>query len=429
RSLFFNTPARLRFLRGPSAEASRVTQLLRRYALGHPEVALRLLVDGKEQLFSPGTGGLTNAVAAVYGWRTVEALLPVGAEEEPLRVAGLISLPVLSRTTRADMNLFVNGRWLQPRSALFAIQEAYSSLLMVDRFPIVVLSVSVPPDQLDVNVHPAKSEVRFADERRVTSLIGRTVRSALLTESEHSSSALAQPELRQFTFTSAPATEHVSPNELHSPIAATSLEPLGGVQSTSPRTTLPPLRILGQMAATYIIAEGPDGMCLIDQHAAHERVVLERLQAHVGGGRPESQALLEPVLVPLSAPQAARVEAVLEELAPLGFVAEPFGGDALLVRDVPAALQAERVSEVIVAIEEGLEGLQSAEARQRAMLATLACHSAVRAGQVLDMREMRSLIADLEQTRVPTACAHGRPTILELSRAELEREFGRRGSI
>lgn len=168
-------------------------------------------------------------------------------------------------------------------------------------------------------------------------------------------------------------------------------------------------------------------MCLIDQHAAHERVLLEQLQDAVGARSAESQALLEPVVVPLSGAQRGRAESFLEELSALGFRAEPFGDDSLLVRAVPPCAARSGIEQLVAELGEGLEGLGTVEERRRAMLATLACHSAIRAGQVLDSQEMRALIRSLESTRVPTACAHGRPTILELTRSELEREFGRRG--
>jgi DNA mismatch repair protein MutL len=169
-------------------------------------------------------------------------------------------------------------------------------------------------------------------------------------------------------------------------------------------------------------------MCLVDQHAAHERVLLERLQAADATGVRESQVLLEPLVVPLSGAQAEHAARWAEEITALGFAAESFGTEALLIRAVPAAVPADRAATLLAALQEGLEGLDTAEQRHRALLATTACHSAIRAGQVLDQSEMRGLIRDLEQTRVPTACAHGRPTLLEISRLDLEREFGRRGA-
>ncbi|MEJ7654844.1 MAG: DNA mismatch repair protein MutL, partial [Chloroflexia bacterium] len=338
--------------------------------------------------------------------------------------------PKMFRTSRSEINIFVNGRWVQPRSLLWSVQEAYSSLLMVGRHPIAALHVQVPPERLDVNVHPAKSEVRFANERAVTSLVGRTVRAALLGDSDSATSEDAPPvEMRQFELSSGePARESAqweSPTQESWPIPTPHSV---RVEADEP-AALPPLRILGQMGATYIIAEGPAGMCLIDQHAAHERILLERFQAGVRVGQIESQALLEPTVIPLTRDQASRADELAAEIGALGFAVEAFGGDSLLVRSLPAGIPADRVEEVLTSLEEGVEGLDSIEERRRAMLASMACHAAIKAGQVLDMREMRALIADLERTRAPLACAHGRPTILELSRSDLEREFGRRGAI
>ena len=430
RDLFYNTPARLRFLKGPSAEGSRVEQVMRRYVLGHPGVAFKVLIDGREALHSSGSGDLREAVSSVYGWRLIERLVPIEASEAPGSLTGLLSTPPLSRANRSDIHVFVNHRWVQSRSLLFAIQDAYNSLLMIGRFPVAVLDVQVPPDRLDVNVHPAKSEVRFADERGVSSLVGRSVRATLrgAAEDERSEKPIS---VAQFAFSPVSGTaEQVMqggtwvPGELPSAFEAPEqLEPTGHAEGR-----LPPLRLLGQLASTYIIAEGPQGMCLVDQHAAHERVLLERLQAADTTGVRESQVLLEPLVVPLSGAQAEHAARWAAEITTVGFVAEPFGAAALLIRAVPAEVPADRAASLLAELQEGLEGLDSAEQRHRAILATTACHSAIRAGQVLDQLEMRRLIRDLEQTRVPTACAHGRPTLLEISRLDLEREFGRRGS-
>ncbi len=427
RDLFYNTPARLRFLKGPTTESARIERLLKRYILGHPGVRFTLSVDGREVLRSPGTGDLQQAMAALYGWQLSEQLLPVEAYEGGVSVAGFVATPQVSRRNRADMNIFVNNRWVESRSILYAVQDAYSSLLMVGRFPVVALQIRVPPDQLDVNVHPAKSEVRFADERGVTSLTSRAVRAALLPASGRGADDTDQQPLSVLQYSFSPR-EVRAPDlgPLPAPTATTADFP--APEEVEPFTRLPSLRILGQLAHTYIIAEGPSGMCLIDQHAAHERVVLENLQDSFASGTLESQTLLEPLLVPLTSAQRDGISDLVGELRSLGFEAEPFGGETLLVRSVPAALPSDRVGPLLEALQEGLEGLAGAEERHRGMVATLACHSAIRAGRVLDLVEMRSLIQQLEKTRFPLSCAHGRPTLLELSHHELEREFGRRGS-
>lgn len=425
RNLFFNTPARLKFLRGPTAEATRVEQLMRRYALGRPDVSFGLETDGREVLTTSGNGDPQDAIAAVYGWRIVDHLLPVEAQDHAAALRGFVSSPAISRSNRADMHAYVNGRWVQSRALLYAAQEAYSSLLMVGRFPLMILNVSVAPDRLDVNVHPAKNDVRFADERGVSGLVGRTVRSALLTGSAPGGEPPV--EVGRFCFVSTPPPVSDADPAAPFPGPVEESEHERGRSDVADDGRLPPLRILGQLAATYIIAEGPEGLCLVDQHAAHERVLLERLQNR-GTAHRESQALLEPIVVPLSPAQAERADEWAEELAGLGFAVEPFGGQSLLVRALPAEIPADRLGGLLEALEEGVEGLSTGDERRRAVLATTACHGAIRAGQVLDTVEMRQLVRDLELTRVPTACAHGRPTILSISRFELEREFGRKGS-
>lgn len=424
RNLFYNTPARLKFLKGPTAEATRVDQLVRRYALGRPDVTFRLEVDGREVMRSLGTGVTTDVIGAVYSWTVLRSLIEVDACEEWVKLSGYVGAPDLSRANRSDMHVFVNGRWLQNRPLLFALQEAYSSLLMTGRFPLTVVHVLVPPDRIDINVHPAKNDVRFADERGVVGFVGRTVRAALL---QRTSAASEPVSVAQFGFSLQAGERHIqTPTESNSQARTEQWHTDTG-EEPAERGKLPPMRIVGQLAATYIIAEGPQGMCLIDQHAAHERVLLERLQD--GRSRAmRSQALLEPVVAPLSPAQAQRADLWARELNMLGFQVDVFGEGSLLVRAVPADVPADRAGSLLAALEEGLEGLISEDERSQAMLATVACHSAIRAGQVMDATEMRALLRDLEATRVPTACAHGRPTLLEISRLDLEREFGRRGS-
>lgn len=428
RDLFFNTPARLKFIKGPVAEANRVEQVVRRFVVGYPGVSFTLEIEGREQVRSVGSGEIRDAVAAVYGWRVAERMAEVSAESAPVKVRGLVSPPQISKPNRSDIQMFVNGRRVHNPSLLYAVQEAYSSLLMAGRFPITVLYLNLPADQLDVNVHPQKSEVRFADERGVTSALNKAVRACLIRESGPPSKAEFTDAISQAAFDQPLQSLLQRGGGLTEPVeggAVSARVDDPGQEAAS--AALPPLTVLGQLAATYIIAAGPQAMCLIDQHAAHERVLLERLQSSFREGGIEGQALLEPLVVPLSPLQAERAGAFAAELAAVGFEVEVFGGDALIVRSVPACVPHFEAGGLISELEQGLEGLATTEERQRAMLASMSCHGAIRAGQSLSMEEMRALIRDLGRTRVPTACAHGRPTILELSTADLEREFGRRG--
>ncbi len=455
RDLFYNLPARLKFLKSPQAEAAHITALVQQYALSHPGVRFSLTNEGRLTFQSPGDGDLRSAASAVYGPELARVLLPVGLEPEDdreweglvpgggglldLAVYGYVSPPAHSRSNRQAMLFFINRRAVQSRMLLFAVSEAYHSLLMVGRHPISMVHVEIDPGLLDVNVHPAKSEVKFRDERAVFSAVQRAVRSAL---QAHVSTPMYGSRGGEGWALSGgePAVEGA-------PAALTSRE-AGAVQSdlwTSPRASgapegveplppaparnLPPLRVVGQVSATYIIAEGPEGLFLVDQHAAHERILYERLGAALEAGSLAVQPLLQPVPLELSAAQRALVEPVLPLLAELGFEIEPFGDHALLVRAVPAVYAASRRDtgrDLLEILDTVISG-SGADRWREEMAITLACHSAIRAGQALNLDEMRAMIDQLERCRYPRSCAHGRPTMLHLSQMQLEREFGRRG--
>ncbi|HEX8599880.1 MAG TPA: DNA mismatch repair endonuclease MutL [Chloroflexia bacterium] len=458
RDLFFNLPARLKFLKSPQAEAAHIAALVQQYALAHPRVRFTLTSEGRQTFQSPGDGDLRTAASCVYGPEVARAFLPVGIEPEDaagewdslidLGVYGYVSPPAHSRSNRQAMLFFVNRRAIQNRMLQYAVAEAYHSLLMVGRHPISIVHLTIAPGLLDVNVHPAKAEVKFRDERVVFSAVQKAVRSALQAhvpapafgsrgsegwnfgnggsgiEAEFSTaapyaggfgSAGEAEQAGMWGQTGAPT--HSQPDDEQ-------IEPLPEPK----QRTLPPLRVVGQVGATYIIAEGPDGLFLVDQHAAHERVLYEQLGAAMSAGSLMVQPLLTPVPLELTAHQRSMVEPVLPLLSELGFEIEPFGDSALLVRAVPA-VYASSNRDTGRALLELIDEVMSGTAHDRwreEMAITLACHSAIRAGQLLSLDEMRALLGQLELCRYPRSCAHGRPTMLHLSQMQLEREFGRR---
>jgi DNA mismatch repair protein MutL len=346
------------------------------------------------------------------------------------------------------MHFFINRRAVQSRMLQYAVAEAYHTLLMVGRHPISIVNVVIDPSLLDVNVHPAKSEVKFRDERAVFSAVQRAVRSSLTAHipapiyGSRGAEGWALPngeaggiELEfapSFGQASSMVEGNAPPVEMQREMwqdravveGEERIEPL----PPAPARNLPPLRVVGQVGSTYIIAEGPDGLFLVDQHAAHERVLYEKLGAEMARGGLPVQPLLQPVSLDFSAAQRAEIEPVLGLMTELGFDLEPFGEQAVLVRAVPAIYAESRrdvgrdLMEILDTVTHG-----SHPARWREEMAiTLACHSAIRAGQTLSLEEMRSLINQLERCQYPRACAHGRPTMLHLSQTQLEREFGRR---
>ncbi len=434
RDLFFNTPARLKFLRTPRTEASYINVLVTDYALAHPGVAFFLLSEGRTLLRTSGSGQLHDALIEVYGLETAKQMLPVSGEtgsgETRVRVSGYVSQPSLSRASRRAITLFVNGRRIRDVSLTHALEEAYHTLLMSGRHPVAILGVEVDPGFVDVNVHPTKSEVKFAQSDLVYGAVQRAVRGAL---QQHT----AIPRIaavRTSTPTIVPDKPEQRPLRARQVLLPRVGGPLFEEEDEAPEPAagpaepgLPPLRVVGQMAGTYILAEGPDGLYMIDQHAAHERVLYEQLMAEQGRRAVQSQALLEPLIVELTPQQQALLEERLEELQQWGFALEPFGERAYRVRTIPAVLSRGDIrTQVATLIEEWSEGQRRGQDWDEQMRITISCHSAVRAGKILAMEEMRELIQLLERTRLPRTCPHGRPTMILLSNQQLEREFRRR---
>ncbi len=443
--LFGNQPARRKFLRSAQAETARVQELVSRYALAFPEIRFRLVNDGRASLTTPGNGQSREALLAVYGSQVAGGMLEVHAEDPETGpssvgygVEGYVGAPSVSRANRTYMTFFVNRRLIQSRMLSFAVEEAYAGLLQTKRYPVAAINVVMPYDEVDVNSHPAKREVRFHNENRVFSLTQRAVRAALVAESPvptfaPPSGGFSSPPL--YGGRAAPSGSRapgavlpgygggaVRPPES----AATGADAL----SLLGRPTVP-LRVVGQLKLTYIVAEGPEGMYLVDQHAAHERVLFDRIVSRREPGRrgdqdAVSQPLLSPVSVELTPSHATTLQDNLEAITAYGFEAEPFGERTYLLRAVPAVLTADEPGKALIDILDmaTLEGLT--RQKEDVMAASIACHAAIRAGQSLSEAEMTSLLEQLEATPNPHTCPHGRPTMIHFTSYQVEREFGRR---
>lgn len=415
--LFGNVPARRKFVRSLRAEGGQIQATVMHYALSQPSVRFTLSIDGRVTFRSPGTGTLADAVAAVFGTDILSDMMPVQAEERGIGVAGLCSKPALTRSNRGGMSVFVNGRTVQNRSLLFALEEAYSGFLMQGRHPVAAIHLTVPPGEVDANIHPAKSEVRFARDRDVHGALYRSIGSALL-------------EMR---LGAAGTDEPIATGAFDAPNGAVQNELMpqtdrqeAPAEAQSLIVGLPALRVFGQSNSTFIIAEGPAGLYMIDQHAAHERVLYDLLDEQLSGGTVQSQALLEPVSLSLTPEQMLALDENRELLTRAGFALEPFGTDACLVRAIPTLAGRGGPADLVYEVLNELQTApQPSSARERA-LAAMACKAAVKAGATLDVQEMRELVAQLERTARPATCPHGRPTMIHLSHTQLEREFGRR---
>ncbi len=425
KDLFARVPARRKFLGAPGTEARQVVVLASHYALAYPGIAFHVTNGGRRALVTSGDGDMRHAFAATYGGETAAAMLDVEFSDDAAHVSGLCGPSSVHRGNRSAISFFVNGRWVQSRPLTFALIDAYQAQLPIGRHPLAALHIALPDEEVDVNVHPAKAEVRFRDERAV----GRAVRRAVANALEAS---------RVVAWSAPPAASAAAvltrPNRDEPPALLRRPQPVqaalelrrGPEPERNQRDLLPLLRVVGQLNATYVICEGPDGMYLLDQHAAHERVVYDRIVAAPKAEAASLQPLLEPLVLELDPSLAATLDEHRESLARLGLETEPFGGTAALIRSVPAGLGARDVAEEVRALLQKLESEQRVDDPFGKAAATVACHASVRAGMLLSMDEMRRLVEELEATAAPRTCPHGRPTLVHLGTEAIERQFGRR---
>lgn len=482
RNLFYNTPARLKFMRSDATEMSQISTVVTQYALAYPQIRWTLLLDGKVALQTPGNGKLLDAIMEIYGIDVSRDMIAVDraseAEDEHVRIHGFVSQPSTYRAARSYMHVFVNQRWIKPQGTLvYVIEEAYHTLLMKGRHPIVVLNIDLDPAAVDVNVHPTKSEVKFRNQPHVFGALTKAVREVLAAHSSirtwggstfgGAETLNRRVELRpnaeftrrahpeeplfsdQFASQREPATRQSEwqPRPMQTRFegepAASSLRPpldLAGFVATDAESDLPPLprpgearlpllRVVGQVSETYIIAEANDGMYMVDQHAAHERVLYEHLMTERMDQPIERQALLMAQAVELPPAVARLLADELDLLLQWGFEAEEFGESTLMIRAVPSGLLAGEIVPALMEIADHLAqtGGSNPDMWREAMLTTIACHSAIRAGKMLTHEEMRQLLQQLERCAMPRTCPHGRPTMLQITQGQIERQFGRKG--
>jgi DNA mismatch repair protein MutL len=419
QNLFRQVPARLKFLKSAASENSHVAGIVSQYALAFPEVMSSLIVDGRTALKTPGTGNLIDAVIAVYGAETARHMLPIvpsqwqGETDQPT-VSGMVGLPQISRSDRSYISFFINRRYINSRLLNWAVEEAYTGLIMTGKHPVAIINVAISPEQLDVNIHPTKTEVKFQNERLVFTAVQRAVRQTIVRTAPVT--MIEEVKARYSVLT---AVKSQSPL----PVKNEAIESVPGAPLT-PALSLPTLRVVGQFLSSHIVAEGPDGLYLIDQHAAHERILFEKIEKQRLERKVEVQGFLQPVTLEVSPKQEAIFRGRYRDLAEFGFNAEPFGEGAYLVRSIPALM---REKDWAAMLRELLDNLLLDRNKDfwKETSATLSCHSAIRAGQALAGEEMRELLRQLEQTNLPNSCPHGRPTMIHLSTAQLKKEFRR----
>ncbi len=470
-NLFYNVPARLKFLKSDNSEKRLIDEFVTRYALAYPAVRFRLTHHGRITFQTSGNGSVRDVLLAIYGPEVARQLLEIGdlgleIEEEsavtvpksainqsPISVSGFVGPPSLHWSNRNHITLFVNGRWIRDNSLTYAIIQAYHTLLPTGRYPLGIIFITVPPEQVDVNVHPAKTEVRFRHDQTPFGAVQRAVRRVLIADSPVRSVSGGwgmnqfQPQtgswtgsLGQGSFTRREEAAEQGEMDLewgafedeaveHGEVGRGEREEVA--QRPFPTMQggdkLPIMRVVGQVGASYIITEGPEGMFLIDQHAAHERILYEQFLAEWQKKRVVSQQLLAGTAVHLSPGQTSLLEEYIPALANIGFHVEPFGPQAFMVRGVPGILAKQDPARVLTAVVEDLEqGDTPLQDEIEARLVMRVCKTAaVKAGQTLSNAEMEALIQQLEACHNPHTCPHGRPTLIHLSVAQLAREFGR----
>ncbi len=429
-SLFYNVPARLNFLKQDSTERSQIDSFVTRYALAYPHIRFSLYQDGRQVLQTSGSGDRREVLSRLFGLETARQMLGVLFEDQDIRIEGFISPLAITRSNRREIVFFVNGRLIQDIALTSALVQAYANMIMVGRYPTAYLFIQLPADQVDVNVHPAKAEVRFRKPDILFSALQRAARRALLAYSplapEVNSSVLINRQNEPAGWTpAAPILEVGSPDESGAESFASDA---GAWQSPRLTNDLPLLRCLGQLGATYLVAEGPDGLYLVDQHAAHERILFEQYRSNPTVVA--SQQLLSPVVVHLQPGQARLLEPVLPAVKQFGFDIEPFGQNSYRIRAVPMfAYSSDPATLLRVLVEDFEEDETPFEGLiVDKLIARICKRVAVKGGQVLSVEEQRRLISDLEKCANPRTCPHGRPTMIHLSVELLERQFGRRGA-
>lgn len=462
RDLFYATPARLKFLKSPRTEMMNVRDVVERLAMACPDIHFRMVSDDKELLDLPAApGDLYESrlvrLKQIMGREFAENALRLDAERDGIRLTGYASLPTLNRGTNQHQHFYVNTRPVKDRQLIGAVRGAYMDFLASDRHPMLCLFIDLPPALVDVNVHPAKAEVRFQDSALVRGLIVGGLKHAIAQAGHRASTTVAEQTLDAF---------HAPPQSANAPqwngeyrqgqagyknlkgmegahytgaaFASSGNLALGTAPAARPHLEPVPIDVpaeypLGaacaQLHETYIVAQTRDGLVLVDQHAAHERLVYEEMKKSLAAGMIPRQPLLLPEVVEMDAPSAERLVARKDELAELGLVIDSFGPGAIVVQEVPALLGSTNIKQMVMDLADDISAFgqaMSLKEKLEEVCSTMACHGSVRAGRRLTQTEMNALLRQMENTPHSGQCNHGRPTYVELKLHDIEKLFGRR---
>ncbi|MBS20316.1 MAG: hypothetical protein CL733_04765 [Chloroflexi bacterium] len=431
--LFHNFPARRKFLRSPLSESRRILSLIKKYSMIRPDVSFEYHQLNSKSFVTSGSGDIRDVMREIYGRDISNDMLKIDPLESDelypsTYVEGIISNPTQNKSNRSHINLFVNGRLIQNKTLSYSFEQSYHGFIAEKKFPFGVLNISIPFDEVDVNVHPTKTEVLFHKENLVFSLIQKSIRNLLLNK---------MPVL-DVTFNDkniSIGTNEVSSENIYSMTRNFSENPSfdltdrigssGIDDSYTPKNVLPLLRVIGQISNTYIICEGPESLYVIDQHAAHERVIFENVIDRHEKNDPNIQTLLEPILVDLDDIQMEIVEKSEKIFDILGMDIKPFGDNTYIIRSIPHVLSTQNPIQAFKNMISVLEEGKHFETWEEKAAYSIACHGAIRAGKHLSLLEMETLIRQLENCRQPSNCPHGRPTLFSIDNANLAKRFRR----
>ena len=422
-NLFYNVPPRLKFLKSESTERSLAKRVVSRYAMAYPHIRFSFVSDNRKGFRTYGNGNLLDVITSVYGSDVAENMVEISdVEQDGIVVSGLVSSPELSRSNRQEITFFINGRHIYDAQLNFAVMRAYHTMLMTGRYPIAVISLVIPPSKLDVNVHPTKSEVRFVDKNIVFQAVEKAVRRTLLDYVSKSTMIKSASVGETLSQASSWSELDTSDRKHDFSVAEDQL-----INSRLSGMEMPVLRVIGQTNAAFIIAEGPDGVYMIDQHAAHERILYEEYVDAAKMDELRSQMLLQALTVQLAAEDSETLSNNLDKLTTLGFDIEYFGNDSFIVRAVPAIVDSSDIEEVLMSIvkyrSDDLYGVP--EWSEDQIIKRVCRLVAVRAGKVLSYDEQVALLRNLETCKSPGTCPHGRPTMIYFSLGSIRNQFGR----